>query len=127
MTGIADSDNSLEMPSFIDIFCQAGVCRGNFTLVQSGKFQCRSDLVVEMFCCECFLLLLGEPRNICTVVRLSHIPHEKPVGEVSGSAGNKIRVMLIVHRVQCAFLDSLHTFGNAEDACVSCRQCFDNS
>lgn len=84
-------------------------------------------MVVEVFCCECFLLLLGEPRNICTIVRLSHIPHEKPVGEVSGSAGNKIRVMLIVYRAQRAFLDSLDAFGNAEDARVSCRQCFHKS
>lgn len=117
MTSITNSHNSLEMPSFIDVFWQAGVRRGNFTLVQIDKLQCRSDLVVEMFCCKCFLLLLGEPRDICTIVRLSHILHEKPVSAVSGSAGNKIRVMLIEHRVQRAFLDSLYTFGNAEDAC----------
>lgn len=127
MTGIADSHSSLEMPSFIDLFWQTAVCRGDFALIQSGKLQRGSNLVVEMFRCDCLLLFLGESRDICAIVRFAHVPHEKPVGEISGSAGNKIREMLIEHRVQRAFLDSLHSFGNAEDACVSCRQIFHNS
>jgi hypothetical protein len=120
MTGIANSHGSLEMPSFVSIFWQRSVRRGDFAVVQGGEFQCRSDLVIEMLLGKCLFVLFGESGNIRTVVGLPHVSHEEPVGTIPRTAGNEEGVMLTENRAQRAFLNSLDTSRDAEDARICC-------
>lgn len=116
MASISDGDDPLVMPLLKDILLQGHQSRHDAVPVESAKGDVFTDLIVDMFLCQVFHLLLGILRDVIPTEGLLDCLEQEPISAVHWRMNNEITSSSVRARLLSSVGHALGPLGDSENA-----------